>query len=358
MIVKAFCLHRYALAVAAASAIAVFSGCGASQTSLAAAPARAVPTLSYETAPARTWRKNSTSGEDLLYISGGGAYYNQVSVYTWPGGKAVYTLNGPGLAPGECVDAAGDVFVVTYPSQSAQSSVIYEYAHGGSQPIATLTDPGGGYGCSIDPTTGNLAVSNIGDDDNPYGYEYGSVAVYAKAQGNPTIYYSRSEFHFKFCGYDDKGNLYLTAPDEYSRGQYNVVRLQRGSGSFELMNLDVKLYYGYGGFVPSVQWDGKYVTVSSAANARLGPVSIYRLRISGANAKAIGTTMLSSKNDNPSAHSQSWIYGKTITGLNYYRHDTLEVSVWRYPKGGNPAHNFNLGKGAIAYGLAVSPAQP
>ncbi len=354
MIVKAFCLHRYALAVAAASAIGVFSGCGPSQTSSAADPARAVPTLSYDTAPARTWRKNSTSGEDLLYISSAPDGY--VSVYTWPDATPVENLTGLIDPLGECVDAAGDVFIVAYASQSYQSSVIYEYAHGGSEPIATLSDSGGGYGCSIDPTTGNLAVSNIGDDNNPYGHEYGSVAVYAQAQGNPTIYYSRSEFHFQFCGYDDKGNLYLTAPDESSGEQYDLIRLPRGSGSFELMNLDVKLYYGYG-FVPSVQWDGKYVTVSSAANARLGPVSIYRLRISGANAKAVGTTMLSSQKDHPEGQ-QSWIYGKTITGLNYYHHGTLEVSVWRYPKGGQPTRNSKVGKGAAGYGLVVSPAQP
>ena len=63
---------------------------------------------------------------------------------------------------GECVDKAGDVFVADFGGNTGTPAIL-EYAHGGTKPIATLSDPG--YypeSCSIDPTTGNLAVTNDG----------------------------------------------------------------------------------------------------------------------------------------------------------------------------------------------------
>jgi hypothetical protein len=41
---------------------------------------------------------------------------------------------------GECSDSAGDVFVAAYANSSMNSSTIYEYAHGGTSPVATLSD--------------------------------------------------------------------------------------------------------------------------------------------------------------------------------------------------------------------------
>jgi len=61
---------------------------------------------------------------------------------------------------GLCVDAQGNVFVPTWQGESGTRGYVYEFAHGGSTPIATLSDPGGAFGCSVDLTTGNLAVTN------------------------------------------------------------------------------------------------------------------------------------------------------------------------------------------------------
>jgi hypothetical protein len=328
--------------VACASTL-FFSGCSSSQT----APA-------IGSAP-RTEARHGHSSQDLLYISFPGK--GKVYTYTYPHGDRVGTLSGLISPFGECVDAAGDVFIVAYASTAYESSVVYEYAHGGSQPIATLNDPGRGAACAVDPTTGNLAVSNSSDDSNPYS-GYGSVAMYDQAQGIPTMHYSSQQHPFRFCGFDDRGNLYLVAPSEKHSGQFDFIGLPQDSDSFQLITLKVQLYDGYGGFTPSVQWDGKHVTVSSAANAKSGPVTVYRLDISGSTAEIVGTTELSSTKNHP-AESQTWIYRKTIVGIDYYRHFMSQVSLWRYPKGGEPRRNIGLGFLEEPYGLTLSPgSQP
>lgn len=117
---------------------------------------------------------------DLLYITDG---IENVYVYTYPQGQFVGELTGFIDPWGECVDSAGDVFIVSRTSQSGGSGLISEYSHGGTQPTATLDDPTFGEGCSIDPTSGNLAVAG-GYQSGVY--PYGDVAIYADAQGNPS----------------------------------------------------------------------------------------------------------------------------------------------------------------------------
>ena len=61
---------------------------------------------------------------------------------------------------GDCTDANGNVFI-------SNDDNVFEYAHGGTEPIATLDLPGSNaIGCSVDPTTGNLAVVFSGSGKN------------------------------------------------------------------------------------------------------------------------------------------------------------------------------------------------
>src|ERR1700722_9661842 len=87
----------------------------------------------------------------FLYISD--ANEREVFVYKYPHKKLVSTLTGFHQPRGECVDANGDVFIVDE-WVPAGTSKIYEYAYGGTSPIATLSDSGEfAYGCSINPNT-------------------------------------------------------------------------------------------------------------------------------------------------------------------------------------------------------------
>jgi hypothetical protein len=259
------------------------------------------------------WMLPEAKSEDLLYIAAGhleGAVY----VYTYPKGRFVGTLTGLAEPFGECTDSAGDMFIVAYSNASMNSSTIYEYAHGGTSPIATLSDPNVAFGCAVDPTTGNLAASGAG------------VAIYQGARGNPTIY--SSDFAFHYCGYDNKGNLYLSAASDRSYNEAQLIRLARGSSEFEQVSLNEPLYKNT--LWPSVQWDGKHMTVSSNPDRK--PLLIYRLHITGSSATAVGTTEVSSSKEH--YNGQTWIQDGTIVGTGYAKRGSENAFLWRYPAGG------------------------
>jgi hypothetical protein len=308
--------------------------------------------------PAAQAANPATSSGDLLYVDDSGTDYSRayVDVFTYPQGKLVTTLTGFHRLSGECSDSNGDVFIVAPGEELSNPTTIYEYAHGGSTPIATLTESGEGNGCAVDPATGNLAVANTTDQNNPYKSGYGSVAVFAGAQGSPTMFYSSTLDSFWYCGYDNQGNLYLSVGET---GGYGLASLDAGSGSsIEPVNLNAKLY-GAMDFEPSVQWDGKEMTVSSTLKQLdfgkdSGPVKVYRLSISGQNATVTGTTKL---DDTQERHrGQSWIQGSTIVGIDYYK-GRPQVTFWNYPSGGNPAREITRSQNpaaSILYGVTVS----
>jgi hypothetical protein len=294
-----------------------------------------------------------TSGQDLLYLSAGTGGSGFINVYSYPAGKLVGQLTGLLEPPGECVDSSGDVFAISYANTSFNSSTIYEYAHGGTSPIATLADPGVGMGCSVDPTTGNLAVGN---SYNPYYKSQGSVAVFTAAQGTPKLYYSSSVPEFGACGFDDNGNLYLQGwlPSR----QIGFAELPKSSDSIQTITL-AKQIYTRGYWIPSVQWDGKHMTISSfPAKGSTGELLVHRLAFAGDHANVVGTTRLKS-HKRVGYTGQTWIYGTSILGAeaggNYGK-----VTYWDYPKGGKFTHmikratNLELGS---PWGVTISPAQ-
>ena len=81
-------------------------------------------------------RKASSSSGDLLYV---GSEEYGIFVLTFPQGKLVTQFEPPdsALPLGMCSDQSGDVFVL---AENNPEGLIYEYAHGGTSPIATLDD--------------------------------------------------------------------------------------------------------------------------------------------------------------------------------------------------------------------------
>jgi hypothetical protein len=336
----------------------MLAGCGGSQPLIGARGATP-QTLATHADRGKSWMLPETKSGDLLYVSS--FYSGNVYVYSYPQRKLVGTLTGFISPAGECSDSAGDVFITAYSNISGNGSTIYEYAHGGTSPVATLSDSGDAWGCAIDPATGNLAAANGIDPTNPYGSGNGSVAIYADAQGNPTMYYSSEMSPFGFCGYDDQGNLYLPVsigPTPH----LGLARLAHGSGSIEAINLNHEIYANNAdAFLPSVQWDGKSMTVSSVPSDEghvSGLVSVYRLEITGSDAKVIGTTKLETHNNDHAG--QSWIQGKRIFGI-YYHRSYGHVAVWRYPRGGNPVDkigNVPAKSFSTLFGVTISVAPP
>ena len=169
---------RFALSIGAAAALAACSQ---------AAPPMAAPgvmpqsrAIAAET-DQRSWVSHKAATSDLLYV---GTLGRGLSMYTYPEGKLVGVVQNPNFSylAGECVDGSGDVFVT-----NLGNNEIFEYEHGSTKLLQTLYAPTSyrGIDCAIDPTTGNLAVS------------------LRRVRGGAAI------FTYFFCGYDDKGNLFV-----------------------------------------------------------------------------------------------------------------------------------------------------
>ncbi|HEY6326958.1 MAG TPA: hypothetical protein VIW73_10665 [Candidatus Cybelea sp.] len=79
---------------------------------------------------------------------------------------------------GECADRPGNVYVAEFYGQD-----VVEYAHAGASRIKTLAAPGFPLGCSIDPTTGNLAV----DDAQYLGGNATAIYQVAVSGSNETV---------------------------------------------------------------------------------------------------------------------------------------------------------------------------
>lgn len=164
-------LGRCVLGICAATVI--LAGCSGSASPITA-PGTMPQSLASgpRAAHGRSWMLPEATSEDLMYVSNGNG---TVTVYSYPQGNMVGTLLGFDIPMGECADAAGDVFITVY-----DLAKIFEYAHGGTKPMAKLSGTEYPSSCSVDPTSGNLAV-----DTTAFG---GPVSIYAHAKGSPKIY--------------------------------------------------------------------------------------------------------------------------------------------------------------------------
>ena len=145
-------LSRYALSTCVAAAM--LAGCGGSQPPIGA-PGAMPPSSTIATHAERggSWMRPEAKSSDLLYVSDQKA--NKVYMYAYPPGPLIGTLTGFSQPGSPCVDAKSDVFV-----PDGLNARIVEFAHGGSKPISVLSDSGEvPAGCSVDLTTGDLAVA-------------------------------------------------------------------------------------------------------------------------------------------------------------------------------------------------------
>jgi hypothetical protein len=254
--VKAFCvINAGALAI-------VLAGCGVAAGSLEPAPERAQTGLT------------QAPREELLYAS---TIDGHGFIFSYPRGGVLETFaiaQGSGVW-GMCADAKGDVFVTS--ERSATSSYVYEYAHGGTKPIATLRDQGYAVSdCASDPVTGDLAVTNY-DDASSKG---ANVAIYRHARGAPQRYFD-AKMSPAFCGYDDRGNLFVDGS-----GEYQLAELARGNAKLENIALNEELA-GPGG----VQWDGKDLAIENDGLTRRF-AAIERVAVSNSKGTVVGVTHL------------------------------------------------------------------
>ena len=309
------------LPVVVCTALVVFAGCGGSQP--ISAPG-VMPQSGAAGITARATEAQLTS-QDLIYASAPSGTHN-VSVYSYATRRRQFSLSLEGSPYGECVDKKGNVFITTRGGPSVDTGTIYEYAHGAKKPIATLSDPGTPNACSVDSITGNLAVTNYSDHNNPNGN--GDLVIYANGTGSPTVYTDSAVVHMLFCGYDPDGNLFVDGSSNAGTFRFFEIPFQSSKLSDVNVNADIK----YGG---AVQWDGQYLTVAAVTGAP-SPLLIYRLQVDGSEATVVGKTTVKSRQNR--FGGPLWINGNTVivpTG----KHAT-GVGFWAYPGGGKPTRQI------------------
>jgi hypothetical protein len=249
----------------------------------------------------------------------GVAHY--VAVYTYPAGALERTFTIKGNVNGMCSDSDGNVYIAAAPSKTSKSNggFVYEYAHAGKTPIATLDVPGHGIpiACSSDPKSGNLAVTL--QDSRDYAP---SVAIYAKARGTPQIYKSEAIGAYPQIAYDASGDLLATS------GGNVAAELLSGKGKLQTITLAQTL-----GGVRHLQWDGAHWALQSfnalKHNREKVIERIYRVQISGSSGVVVGrTTFEPWLARDP---GQSWIAGTTMVATPF-----SSIYFWAYPAGGKP----------------------
>ncbi|MGB8908760.1 MAG: hypothetical protein WCC84_08435 [Candidatus Cybelea sp.] len=233
------------------------------------------PTLYPHPKKGRSWMSAKAAPDNLMYVAdtGGGV----VDVYSWRLLKQVGQLTDVAGPYSLCVDKAQNVYVVDDVLHD-----VFEYAHGGAAPIRTLGDSFGfPIACSVDPTTGNLAVTDA------FGVSggAGSVLVFAQATGTPTVYTPPNLYYDIYVGYDASGNLFVDGFD--TSFAFALAELPAGSSSFGAITTSVTI-----GQPGGVQWDGTYLDVGDRSIS-----TIYQFTVSGGNATEENAIALTGTSD-------------------------------------------------------------
>jgi hypothetical protein len=304
------------------AALTVLAGCGGLPQSPSGPQGLNQPSR------AGSWMSPDAKKVALLYVSDRGT--NEVYAYSYKKRMLVGTLTGFNNPDGLCADKAGDVFVTEYGAAD-----ILEYAHGGTSPIATLSDPGEKpMGCSVDAKTGNLAVTNFQDLTN----KSGNVGIYQAATGTPTLYSDPNIYNYLYCVYDTRSNLYVDG--KTYNGLDNFAELRRSSAAFTDLTLNATINYA-----EDIQWKNNELVVGNTYENN----QIFFFKIKNGNGTEIGY---------PAALThgygvlQFWVDGKVlIAALPAYPN----VSFYNYPAGGSPIYDIGFPGGSEPVGVTISP---
>lgn len=310
-----WCSPRSAFIILAA----LCAGC-ASQNSggLVASPANYISHVN-------TASESKQASRKLLYVSL--PTQNVVDVFKYPIGTLVGELRGFDDPMGICSDPQGNVWIANADNAHGNGTLV-EYGHGGSSSIATLPDSQNApQACSVDVSSGNLAVANVPVGAQP------NIAVYESARGNPTYYSTKGIVHnVRAIAYDASGNLYFAD----SHGNFGF--LQAGSSKVVKFQLEPAPRT-----VIALQWDGLELAVLTSANQRY---AIWRYVVKGNPAQRGGIADLKGAG----GLNQFSIYGSGLAVAS-------RSGVWLFSYPGGGASTFLIKQALGAEGVAISVAR-
>ncbi len=324
------------------SAAAILAGCVGSQPPIGA-PGAMPQTSAIATHAERdkSWMLPEAKSEALLYAAD--FPLRSVHVFAYPKGTPVGNLTGfDGGPEGVCIDQNGHIFVTVADSET--QGYVYEYQHGGKEPIETLSDAGWANSCSVDPVTENLAVANTWSTQDRN--LDGDVAIYQNAEGPPTIY-SDAEFNRPaYCTYDGAGDVFID-----SGGPDIIGELPSGGSTFAEITLDLDIW------PQSLQWLNGTLVTPGGTFTHHGREKIFQIAVSGSSGTVTKVARLWSYGDsNPEYGVADWVQGSTIVGPDIRQDALTVIRYWRYPRGGRPTKTLKVSGGASISSVVVSPS--
>jgi len=320
---------------------ALLAACSSAGTSLAPqAPLGAAPSgVRAGNAHSRfnnagSWVSPNAASGDLLYVSDA---RGSVYMYTYPAGKLVGLIRGFHSPAGLCSDSKGNVFVV-----NTNDLDVLEFKHGGTKSIQELNDFGHyPVGCAVDPKSGDVAVANYA---STLSLGPGSVSIFHGGHGIPSSYQNEAFNAYFFCGYDDKGNLFVDGADY---GSYNTKFAELAYGSSNLNSVTLDQTIGYPG---GVMWDGKYLAVQDTYTR-----TVYRFKMAGSKGTSVGSVNF--KGNNTGLLTQFWLDGSSILmPFGTLPRAVRKVGYWPYPKGGPLSQSYGVKKSNELVGITISVA--
>jgi hypothetical protein len=296
------------------AAVALLTGCGGGSqlgaNPIQQSPARTVGHLDH------SWVAPEAEKSDLVYISN--FYGSDILAFTYPRGTYVGSISGVTDAQGLCAAKTGNWWAV-----ASGTDQVLEFAHGGTTPLKTLTVTAGEpAGCTVDPTTGNLAVTILGAAD---------IEVFTGASGSGTILADGLTSTY-FAGYDDNDDLFVDGINPSDA--YGVVELPKGSSTFVPFTLNRRLEFPGG-----IQWHRNYLAIGDGEAG-----VIYHFAVHGTKGKEIGLTHFNG--------GGFWIQGRHVAAADAGNED---AAICKYPAG-NPCKTLQ-GNFDLPIGVTVSVAK-
>jgi hypothetical protein len=308
-------LSGWALSICAAAAM--LAGCSGSPAALAPGANPQNVVTAGRPAGAGSWMLSEATSNELVYISES----NGVGVYSTTG-KNVGMLKGLNN-PGICSDTQGNIWV-TY------GDSLLEYSHGGAIPIAQAYLPSGfgAFSCAVDPTTGDLAVT-----------DQGNVAVFQNIYDPPQTYTDSDFYAYAYVTYDNQGNLFINGTHDKTN---LFAELPAGSGTLGTISMDEKF-----GKIGGIQWDGQYLAVGDSLDR-----VVYQMSVSNGHGTTQGST-----------HFHGWrpkfkaiVPFAIQSGMIVLAFASDTVGYFNYPQGGRATRRFTVytTNGAVAISVLAS----
>lgn len=308
---------------------ALVAGCGSSNVPFATTPGPSAAKV-----PAR-----SSLVYPFLYVGDLGT--SDVYVESYPQGKHKLTITSPGSVNGLCADFNGGVNMT-----DAHDNQIIEYQYASTKQLRVLKDPG--YylgGCSVDPTSNDLAVAIQPTNSGP-----GGVAIFRNGKGKPHNYTSSETYFAGHCAYDDNGDVFVDGSNPNTG--FFVAELPHKSHTFSPIALNQSIAAG-----GDLQWDGgsSLLAIDDQGVGYQGS-TVYEFAIDGSSAALEGSTPLSGSADVIGFTLVETSTSSRIIGAN--TGSAPSVMYWHYPKGGKPTKTITGFSEPVSVVIASKPSGP